>query len=307
MSDPAIQTNTKTPRTTRSKTIFFILFASAAFSTAGPLARSVRPLHPMIAGAGRVALASLLLIAIDRGRTFAAFRRADESKRKKIIAAGLVLAVHFALFLWGLDTTSLPAAISLLSLEPLSIVLCAWLFFGIRPKKFEQLGLLLAMLGSILLAGNSGQGEHRLLGDLLVLASVGLYGVYVAIARAVGNALPATSYAGIVYGTAAIALTCALPFTPGALENLRDPPTTSLLAIVGLACIPTLLGHTSIQMGARFLAPSTLALVAPAEVLGGLFLSALLFHAMPSAFELVGALIILIGTTVAILGSEASS
>lgn len=301
MSDPA-----KTPAS-RHKAILLILFASTAFSTAGPLARAARPLHPMIAAAGRVALASLLLVAIDRGRTFAAFRSLDAPQRKKILLAGALLGLHFALFLWGLDTTSLPVAIALIALEPLSVVLFAWLFFKLRPKKLEQVGLVCAMGGAVLLAGNSGQGEHRLLGDLLVLAAVALYGVYVAIARAIGNAIPATSYAGIVYGTAAIALCIALPFIPGTFNTLAEAPPASLLAVAGLACIPTLLGHTSVQIGARFLAPSTVALVSPGEALGGLVLSAIIYQATPSIRELIGAFIILTGTTLALIGAGRSS
>lgn len=292
------------PPANRRRALTLILFASAAFSTAGPLARAARPLHPLFVAFGRVALASLLLFALDRGGTFAAFRSLDTTKRRKIVAAGVILAAHFALFLWGLDTTSMPAAIALIALEPLSVVLFAWLFFGIRPNAREQTGLLLAMTGAVLLASSSGTGEHRLLGDVLVLAAVSLYGVYVAIARSVGRALPATSYAALVYGTAAAALACALPFTPFATPEW-PVPSPSLLAVAGLACIPTLIGHTSVQIGARFLSPSTIALVSPGETLGGLVLTALFYGAVPSARELAGAAILLSGATLAILGAKA--
>jgi drug/metabolite transporter (DMT)-like permease len=282
----------------------FVLLASVAFSFSGPLARYARPVHPLFVAFGRVALAALLLSLLDIRGFVRSVARLSARQRAAVLGAGLLLAVHFALFLWGLDRTSLPAAVSLVSLEPLCVVLTAWLLFGVRPRRPEQLGVLLATAGGALVARGAGSGEHRLAGDLMVVGAVILYGLYVAFARGLRDALPARSYAVAVYGSAALFLAVALPAAPGALDGIAPPPLHASLAIVALALIPTLLGHTAVQSAARRMSPSIVALVSPGETLGGIAVGALWLGAVPTTTELTGAAVILVGSGIAILGSK---
>lgn len=281
----------------------FVLLASVAFSIAGPLARLARPLHPLLVAFSRVFLAALVLWALDFRGTARAFGGLTPRQRATVFGAGAILAAHFALFLWGLDKTSLPAAFSLISLEPLSVVLFAWAFFGIRPTLREQIGLLLATTGALTVSLAAGTGEHRLLGDLLIVGAVVLYGLYVSVARALRDALPATSYAALVYASAAVVLALALPFTPGVLDGAWPLPSRSALAVVGLALIPTVIGHTAVQTASRTLRPALVALVCPCETLGGILLGAAFLGAIPAPVEIAGTAIILAGATIAILGS----
>jgi drug/metabolite transporter (DMT)-like permease len=280
-----------------------VIVASAAFSVAGPLARLARPIHPIFVAFARVLLAAVVLSALDLRGTARAFAGLTLRQRATVFGAGAILAVHFALFLWGLDQTSLPAAVALVSLEPLGVVLFAWAFFGIRPTRREQIGLFFATGGALLIARGAGSGDHKLLGDLLILGAVALYGLYVTVARALKDALPATPYAALVYASAAIVLAVALPFTPGVFEGVSSPPLRSALAVLGLALIPTVIGHTSVQTASRTLTPALVALVCPCETVGGILIGAALLGAIPSSVEIAGTAIILAGATIAILGS----
>jgi drug/metabolite transporter (DMT)-like permease len=293
-----VQTGPQTP----GRAALFVLLAGAAFSTSSPLARCARPVHPLFIAFGRVALAALVLCALDLPGVVRAVRDLSPRRRAAVLGAGVLLAIHFALFLWGLDRTSLPAAVSLVSLEPLSVVLCSWAFFGIRPARAEQIGVLLATGGAVLIAQGAGTGEHRLAGDLMVLGAVLLFGMYVAAARGLRDALPARTYAALVYASAALALAVALPLTPGALSGVTPPPARAAAAIAALALIPTVLGHTAVQAAARWMSPSVVALVCPGETLGGILIGAALLGAVPTGVEIAGASIILGGTTIAILG-----
>lgn len=286
-----------------------MLLASAAFSTSSPLARLARPIHPLTVAFGRVAIAGAILIALDVPSVIRSIDRMTWRQRRAVFAAGALLAAHFALFLWGLDRTSLPAAVSLVSLEPLSVVVCAWALFGIRPTKREQIGLALASFGALIIAGNAGVGEHRLDGDLMIVGAVVLYGFYVSVARALRDALPARTYAALVYAGAALVLGAALPLTSGALgwTALSPPPTRAILAVLALALVPTIIGHTAVQTAARHLSPSIIALVPPGETLGGIAIGAALLGALPTPIEVVGALVILAGSTTAILGAPAGA
>ncbi|WP_438006295.1 DMT family transporter [Sorangium sp. So ce321] len=294
-------------RVTARGAAFFVVLASLAFAASGPLARYARPVHPLFIAFGRVALAAAALSLVDLRSLARSVAALSLRQRAAVLGAGLLLAVHFALFLWGLDRTSLASALSLISLEPLAVVLCAWVFFRVRPTRAEQAGVLLATAGAVIIARGAGAGDHRLSGDLMVVGATLLYGLYVSFARALRDALPARSYAALVYTSAALFLAAALPAAPGALEGVAPPPAHAVVAIVALALVPTLIGHTAVQAAARRMSPAIVALVSPGETLGGIVIGALWLDAIPTAVEIAGAAVILVGATVAILGANLSA
>lgn len=280
--------------TRRQSAALFVLLASAAFAASSPLARFARPTHPLVIAFGRLALTALLLLALDARSIGASVRGLSRAQRWKVFGAGAILAAHFALFQLGLDHTSLPAAVSLISLQPISVVLLAWVFLGLRPTRVEQLGVLLATTGAVVVAQGQGQGEHQLTGDLLVVAAVALYGLYLTVARALKDALPARSYVALVYTSAAIV---ALPLAIlGVAPSAFRPPLHGALAIAAIALIPTVLGHTAVQIASRSLPPAIVALVSPGETLGAIAIGVALFGATPTATEMAGGMIILAGT-----------
>ena len=278
----------------------FVVVASCAFATSGPLARAARPADPLLVAAARVLIAAVFLGLLDLRGVIRDLRGLPRRTAGKIFLVGALLGAHFALFLCGLDRTSLPAGISLVSLEPLSVVVWAWLLFRERPSRAEQVGVLLATAGAVVVAQDAGRGEHRLLGDLLVVGAVLLFGLYVAAARALKDALPARTYAAAVYACAAISLCAVLPILPAPDGTTRAPPGMSWLAILGVALIPTVIGHTAVQTAARTLPPATVALVSPGETLGGIAIGLALLGARPKPLEIAGAALILLGSLVAI-------
>jgi drug/metabolite transporter (DMT)-like permease len=280
----------------------FVLLASAAFAAASPLARWARPAHPLLVAFGRLAIAAVVLSALDARHLPAAVRGLSTRQRCIVLTAGALLAAHFACFLWGLEHTSLPAAVSLVSLEPLAVVLCAWAFLGVVPSRAEQLGVVLATAGAVVVAQGVGTGDHQLVGDLAVLVAVALFGLYLAVARALKDALPARSYAALVYTSASLVLAALLAAAPAAFTAPAwPPPAHALVAVAALGIIPTVIGHTMVQTASRTLSPAVVALVCPGETLGGIAIGAAVLGAVPTRVELLGAAIILAGAAVAIL------
>jgi len=262
------------------------------------LARVADDLAPIAVAAGRTLVAALVL-ALARPRQLAsAWRTLAAKQRLALAGAGSLLALHFALFLEGLRSTSFPAAVALVSLEPLAVILVAWAGFGIRPRRGEGLGVAIATLGALVVASGAGQGEHRLVGDVLVLMAVAVFGVYVAAARRLRDIMPPLPYAAVVYGVAALVL------APIAIPLAATAPTPSAGtwgAVLLLGLIPTLVGHTLLQVEARRISPSLVALVSPGETVGSLAIGAVALGAWPTRTEGSGAALVLAGATLAIL------
>jgi drug/metabolite transporter (DMT)-like permease len=291
---------------TAQRAALFVAVAGAALSVASPLARWARPTHALVVAFGRLAVATAILLAIDRGEAVAALLLLPRRQRATVLLAGALLAVHLACFLWGLDHTSFPAAVSLVSLEPLAVVVCAWALLGVVPSRAERAGVVLATAGAVVVAQGAGQGEHRLVGDVSVLVAVALWGLYLAVARALRDALPARSYAALVYAGASLVLAGILAGAPAAFAPPSWPVQAhGVLAIVALGVVPTVIGHTAVQTASRSLPPAIVALVSPAETLIGIAIGAALLGAVPTAREIAGAALIVTGSAVAILGPQA--
>lgn len=288
-------------RNAHPRAAWLVLVASLAFATSSPLSRLARPAHPLAVAFGRLGLAALILFLLHPRRVASSARRLSARAWARVALAGGLLAGHFALFQAGLEQTSLPAAVSLISLEPLAVVLTAWALFGIEPRRLEKIGVVVATLGALLIARGAGEGEHRLAGDALVLGAVALFGLYVAAARAIKDAIEPLAYAPLVYAVAAASLALVLPFMTPSQDALLWPlPWGSIAAIAALAAIPTVVGHTLVQAGARTLSPSMIALVCPGETLGSIAIAMAAWRKPPTIEEAIGGAVILGGALIAI-------
>jgi drug/metabolite transporter (DMT)-like permease len=137
-----------------------------------------------------------------------------------------------------------------------------------------------------------------------VLLAVLFFGGYVAAARGLRDAMPPLPYAAAVYGVASAVLA---PFALVLVVRAPPPPAAAWGAVLLLGVVPTLIGHTLLQTAARRLSPSLVALVSPGETVGSLAIGALALGAWPTGAEAAGALLVLLGATVAILAQPPSS
>src|SRR5262249_32919243 len=100
----------------RSAHLALVGVASLAFAPSSPLAKAAVGLAPLTIAAGRCAIAAIAITLLFPRATRNAVRGLRPKHRLALPLAGLLLAAHFGLFLGGLATTSLPAAVALVSL-----------------------------------------------------------------------------------------------------------------------------------------------------------------------------------------------
>ena len=279
-----------------SRELALVGLAALVFATSGPVAKLIGTIHPLAVASGRTGLAALGLMLWDGPRIVRVWRGATRSDVWKGLAAGVLLACHFAAYLWGLATTSLAAASALISLEPVAVLAVAALVQGLHPRATEVVGVIIATVGAGIVSSAAGDGDHRLVGDLLVVASVFLYGFYVAVAREVRPEMEGRPYAAFVYAIASLVILPVLPFVDGAL---RAPSARDSFAVLVLALFPTLVGHTLVQRAASRVRPAVLALVSPGETIGSIAIGAFMLRMPPSLREGIGIAVVLLGTTLA--------
>ena len=238
---------------------------------------------------------------------WAAQRRAprlDAAQRRQLVGAGLLLALHFALFISSLDYTTVASSVLLVTMSPLFVGLGATLFLGEPPSRRVWRGLGAAAAGAIIVGlGNLAAGElggRGLLGDAMAFAGAAAVAGYLLIGRAARQRLPVSVYAATVYAVAAVALLAACLATGASLGIGEDAyDTGTWLAIAALVVGPQLLGHTVFNSLLSTVSATVVAVAVLAEPVGAGALAYLVLGETPHWLFAVGAPLVFAGVWLA--------
>ncbi|BDG15550.1 DMT family transporter [Thermus brockianus] len=253
----------------------------------------------LVMSAGRMGLAALLLapgwlrpLPSRKGLPFA-------------IAAGVFLALHFAFWITSLSYTSVAASTALVTTNPVWVTLFGWLFFGEKPSGTTLLGVAVALIGGLLIGlgdAEGGGGANPLLGDLLAVLGAVAVSFYFLLGReAQRRGLSTLEYIRIAYTMAALVL-LPLPYLFGG--GYGGYPLAVYGYILLMALLPQLVGHTSFNWATRHIPPVLVTLAILFEPVGASLLAFLLFGELPGLPVLLGALVLLLGVGLAVVGGR---
>ena len=270
------------------------------FSTSPVLTRLAAPYSAFEITFGRIGVAALCVLLLARLSGVPLGYRRDELPRLALY--GLITALHFFLYIWSLDFTSIAHSLALVYTAPVFVTLFAALLLRepIAPRKY--LGIPVVVLGVAVLAGLEPRVDARMLfGDLLAVGSAVTFGLYSVAGRRERDRQPLLRYAGAVYATAALwLLPAALLLSP---VGPQGPGPTAAIGALGV--VPLGIGHTLYNASLRRVHPTYVNLIATQEVTGGVLLGWLVLGETPTLAAVGGALITLAGVAVVLLAGEA--
>ncbi len=216
--------------------------------------------------------------------------------------AGVSLAAHWSLWFASLDLTSVLSSTVLVTTQPLWVVLLGWLLWRQRLGRARAAGLAVALAGGLLVAVADGLraasepgaagASHSLYGDALALLAAVLVSVYLLVGQRLRATVPLVEYLAVVYTAGAASL---------GLANvvLGQPvwgwPSHEVGIGLGLAVVPTLIGHSALNMVVARLGAATVATAVLGEPVGASLLALLLFGEAPGALHWLGAALVLAG------------
>jgi drug/metabolite transporter (DMT)-like permease len=271
------------------------LAAVALFSTSPVLVRWAGGVSAVEITFWRLLLAAATVVALGwllrrpvRWRTL---------PQRRFAVYGVVIALHFFLYIAALFFTSVAHALALVYTAPLFIAVLSHVALGERLAPRRWLGVALGVAGVAVLTGFEPDARPGVfLGDVLAVGSAVAFAAYSVVGRAQRGAFPLFDYAAGVYGWGALWL------LPLAAWNVRTShyDLTAALSVVALGVGPLGLGHTLYNAALRRASATHVNLIATLEVVGGVALSAVLLGEVPSATSSIGAAIVLAGILVVV-------
>lgn len=285
-----------------------IICAILAVSTAAILIRLAQSLTTSLSIAAlRLTFASLILAPFALTRRRQQLRAIPREDFLLASLAGLFLALHFATWITSLEYTTVASSVVLVSTGPLWVAWLSPLFLGERISRAALVGLLLALVGSLIIgAAGACTWDHvvscralgdilqgpALLGNLLALAGALALSGYLIIGRRLRPTIDLASYVFLVYSCAAVCLLIALFATGGSPFGL---PTMAYVWILVLALVPQLIGHSMYNWALGFLPAALVAVATLGEPVGSAILAYFILKETPGLQVLLGGAVVLSG------------
>lgn len=215
--------------------------------------------------------------------------------------AGVVLALHFGLWLPSLTMTSVATSTALVTTTPIWTTLILRMR-GHRPPALVWAGTALAVVGVLILTGIDMSTDTRALaGDALALAAGLAAAVYMLLGAEVRRTATTTAYTFVCYSTTAVALLGACLVSGSALGGYDGK---SWLKIAALTVVAQLLGHSLLNRVVRGLGPSTTSTAILLETPGAALIAALWLGQTPPAAAYPALGVILTGLALVILADR---
>jgi drug/metabolite transporter (DMT)-like permease len=280
-----------------------------AVSTASLLIRFAQQYASSITiAAFRLGLAALILLPYTMIRHGREIRSLTGSDFKLALLAGFILAVHFGAWITSLEFTSVASSVVLVTTTPLWVSLLAPIFLGEKTPNIAFVGMGIALLGGVIIAGidvcfwgESGlscqvgagsQGATTLLGDILALFGAIAAASYLMIGRHLRRKISLTPYIFLVFSAAALFLIAAMLIVDGVPPRY---PGEVYLWLLLLAVVPQLLGHSIFNWSLKYLPAGYVSVNLLGEPVGSIILAYIFLNEQPPAVKIIGAILILAG------------
>lgn len=220
----------------------------------------------------------------------------------RLIAAGCALGGHFWAWFASLERVPVARSTLLVSTTPIWAVLGVWALTRRAPLPRFWMGLVLALMGGWLLTGGATHsigfrpmaGGSPLVGDALATLGAVLIAIYFLATADLQRSLGTWRVVAWTYTSAAAALWLAAALT-GSGGVVWPPSSRAWVAVVSLALVPQLMGHTMLNWSLRHFTAATVATTTLLEPVFAGVIAWWLFGERLGAMQLAGGVVLLIG------------
>jgi drug/metabolite transporter (DMT)-like permease len=281
----------------RKIALFEGVLAGVLFGTAAVFIRLLEGVDVFAIAFWRLAIAFLILAAtiflLKKPFSVSLFKK----NFSQVLFLGLLLGLHFVLFVSAvMDTTILNATV-LVNTTPIWSLMISVLILGVKPTRLAVLGLIVSVIGVSIIAyadAASPTFSLNLKGDLEALLAALAEAFYLSYGRDTRRKVPILSLMLFIYMLSTFAVLAASVL-------VKSPPIVSsisleaFLILVGLGILPTALAHTSYFSSLSSLKSFETATLALLEPIVATLIGVLIFAEIPNALFILGAVFVLGG------------
>ncbi|HDR16224.1 MAG TPA: DMT family transporter [Desulfobacteraceae bacterium] len=272
--------------------LWLVLFVGVCSVSTGAVFARLAEASPIVVAAYRTGLAFLVLALpawVWAGREIASLSRSDFT-----VAAfsGFFLACHFAAWIASLDYTSIACSVVLVNTNPLWVAVLAPFVTGETIGRAKAAGIGVSILGAVFIGAGDLGGGRALFGDALAAAGGVAMACYLLLGARLRRKLSLLAYVTLCYGTAA-AILWAVVLGAGLTFIGLKPQTYA--AVVSLAFVSQLIGHSCYNWSLKWLSTSMVAVTLMGEPVFGTILGYLIFGEALTLWKAAGGVLILAG------------
>ena len=217
-----------------------------------------------------------------------------------LAAIGLVLSLHFTLWITSLGLTTVASSVILVTVHPILVGSISHFVLKDRLSKLNFLGIFMALGGIVVLTWGDFTGgaltSDMALGDILAFLAGICAGIYLLGGRKMRASISITTYAFLVY------LFCTIFLLAGCLitgTSLYPLPANEYWLFLLMAFIPGILGHTLYNWSLKHVTATVVSVTLLGEPIGSSILAMLLLNETPGIYVLIGGPIVLVGILIA--------
>lgn len=215
--------------------------------------------------------------------------------------AGLFFAGDLAIWHWSIKLTSVANATLLVNFAPVFVTLGSWLIFHQGVRMIFLLGMVLALSGMAMIAGNSFQiSLQHFWGDALSFTAALFYAGYLLSVKSLRERFPTATIMAWSSLVTALAL---LPITLLSGESLSISSLQGWMVLIGLALISQVAGQSLIAFALAHLPASFSSVVLLVQPVAAALLAWVLLQEALGSWQAFGGIMVLFGILVAKQGS----
>jgi len=274
--------------------VFYILQGGLAgffFGTSAIFIRYLPYMDSFMIGFYRLVIASLIL-------TFFGifFLREDLLKAFKmggfrLIVLGFVIGLHFVTYIDSVKNTTVMNATVITNTTPIFAIIFSVIFYKHVPSLKSIMGTISSTIGIIIIFSTSLTFTSNILGDFEALLAAIFWAVYLIYGKSLRSIANPFATMILVYVSSSLLLyVFGFLFGSPRLFTLSELPP-----ILGLAILPTTLGHTLSFSSLKGLQPYQTAILSLLEPIVSTILAIPLFGEVPTAVAVIGSILVFAG------------
>lgn len=270
---------------------FLLLLFGVMICSTAVIMMNASHTHPAVLAAWRLILASLVMAPVawhEYRKHAGAFTKAH---LRRTILPAVIFALHMITWAIGARMTIVAQASLVVNFAPAAIPFFLHWFVGERINRAEIIGTIIALGGVMALTVRDAlAGSGSVWGNVMCFGSMLLFACYLALGRKNRDFPSIWLYMVPVYAQAAVICTiAALPWWH--TYDFNDSREWSLM--IGLALLPTIIGHTTLNASMRHLRGQIVSLCNVGQFIFAGIMAWFLFNQIPPAsFYLASALVV---------------